>query len=217
MATAIKGPFSAYSGVDPFPPSYRCNMRYTSQGYLSCGTAGVCGTQKEWQLNSLQSPETSGGHQPYGFDQLAALYARYRVYAVTLDIVLNNPNADGLGMACTIVSSENSGFSTLTGKTLWNVNEQPMSKVYYVNNTGSQVAHFKQYLSMAAIDGKQALVVATDDKYTAPYNDKPAYCPVFRLALGSTDSSHGASQAMSYMLTMTFHCIWTQRFKVNYS
>lgn len=45
--------------------------------------------------NSLYDPDVTGtGHQPRGFDQLAALYKRYYVYAARLDLqVLNNGSA----------------------------------------------------------------------------------------------------------------------------
>jgi hypothetical protein len=78
-------PDFAYTNVESFArtflePRKMIVFRYmqTFQFSLTAGT----GTQQRMRLNSLNDPDidnATGAHQPYGHDQLVALYARYRV------------------------------------------------------------------------------------------------------------------------------------------
>lgn len=57
----------------------RVKMKYTD-GVLLTTTTGIGVTTYAFRANSLFDPDQTGtGHQPYRFDQLAAIYQRYRV------------------------------------------------------------------------------------------------------------------------------------------
>jgi hypothetical protein len=75
--------------MNPIPPRMRVAMKYTDVISLtsSAGAARLTGSQWEFRLNSLYDPDKSGsGHQPYMYDQFAALYGRYRVDRVDIQI-----------------------------------------------------------------------------------------------------------------------------------
>lgn len=60
--------------LSPIPQRYITKMKYA--GTVLTNDSG----NYIFSINSLFDPDLSGGgHQPYGFDQLAALYNRYRV------------------------------------------------------------------------------------------------------------------------------------------
>lgn len=62
----------------PFADKYKFNMRYVQAGALDPSATNFA--IQTWCLNALYDPDTTGtGHQPMGFDQLAALYGRYLV------------------------------------------------------------------------------------------------------------------------------------------
>lgn len=62
-----------------FPDSLKTNLAY-SESFILSPTAVNPTQAKGWRLTSLYDPELSvGGGQPYWFDQLAAVYSRYRV------------------------------------------------------------------------------------------------------------------------------------------
>lgn len=73
---------------DPFPA--RLN-RVLSYGNVHTPTASATpyttGTAGVFRLNDLYLP-ISGGHQPYGLDQLATLYSRWKVTRVRVDFTV---------------------------------------------------------------------------------------------------------------------------------
>ncbi len=76
-----------FTAPTPFPPVYRCALRYAQTKTYTTGSAGVSGTENAFSLNSLYDPDVTGvGHQPYGFDQVASLYSKYLVRSCDVQI-----------------------------------------------------------------------------------------------------------------------------------
>lgn len=70
--------------LQPFAQRYIAKLKYSEAYTLST----LNGYQQIMNLNSLFDPNRTGvGHQPYGFDQLAAIYNRYRV--ISCSYVIN--------------------------------------------------------------------------------------------------------------------------------
>ena len=59
---------------------------------------GVPTTTRQWRLNSLYDPNYTvtnpGQHQPYGFDQYAVFFQKYRVFATKVTFEFMNPSYD---------------------------------------------------------------------------------------------------------------------------
>jgi len=75
-----QGNYSAFErpSITWLDPHRYVTLKYTE--VFSQSIAAGVGTQQTMNLNSLFDPNRTGtGHQPYGYDQLAALYNRYRV------------------------------------------------------------------------------------------------------------------------------------------
>lgn len=71
------------------PRSWKTKLRYWSGGQTVTLAGG--GYQRQLSGNSLYDPDITGaGHQPYGFDQLANMYNRYRVSASRVMVVATN-------------------------------------------------------------------------------------------------------------------------------
>lgn len=65
-------------GSDPFPQSYLARLTYVARVKVTPTIADVL----EFHLfscNGLFAPETTGGHQPMGFDELMILYNKFEV------------------------------------------------------------------------------------------------------------------------------------------
>lgn len=76
--TIPRGP----SGV---PVNYPVRMRYCKEGYLG-STSGILNSLAIG-MNDIYDPEVAaGGHQPMGFDQMAAMYNRYIVIGSKLTV-----------------------------------------------------------------------------------------------------------------------------------
>ncbi len=74
------GRYTAYErpGLTFLDPHRYLTFKYTE--LFTSSVATITGTQQIMRLNSLFDPDSTGvGHQPLGFDQIAALYNRYRV------------------------------------------------------------------------------------------------------------------------------------------
>lgn len=69
---------SLKAGVLGFPNTLETTLRYSEIVYLTSTSGSVA--QYAFRLNSLFDPNFTGtGHQPYYFDQLAAVYKRYTI------------------------------------------------------------------------------------------------------------------------------------------
>lgn len=82
-----------FSNRELVPPRWSATMNWASiVSLVSTTTQGQCGAENVFRINSLFDPNLTGGtHQPYGFDQFAALYRRYRVNAITFELTVNTP------------------------------------------------------------------------------------------------------------------------------
>jgi hypothetical protein len=83
--------YSAYDqpSITFIDPHRYVTLKYTELLTLSMAT--TVGNQQTMRLNSIFDPNSAvGGHQPYGYDQLAALYNRYRVLRTRWRITFGN-------------------------------------------------------------------------------------------------------------------------------
>ena len=80
-----QGPSRVVSRTSPFPDNYFTKMKYCQNMDLVT-TSGLA--YRFFRTNGLFDPDVAphiagdGQHQPFGFDQLAVLYRRYRVYGM---------------------------------------------------------------------------------------------------------------------------------------
>lgn len=117
----------------PFGKSRTCKLRYAESININPG-AGVAG-QYIFSCNSLYDPNVSGtGHQPYGFDQLMALYNHYTVTGARCRVTMIG--TDNLVYTLGIKLSDSSSLSSTVPDSLL---EQPGFKkkiVSYANAIG---------------------------------------------------------------------------------
>ena len=155
------GPFKSINSSDPFRSQMSIKFHYSQQHLMSSGLGGACGTEQVYRLNSLHDPELTGaGHQPYGYDQVANLYRKYKVNAVKVILTYTDPSTDGMRVCCQFQPSN--GVYTLTGKSPSELNEQPMSITRAINNTGSQKGTVSQFFPMHSVSGLTALQFKAD-------------------------------------------------------
>ncbi len=87
------------------PVRQTANLSYTQNLYLVEPGAGT-GALNTWRLTDLYDPDFTGvGQQPVGFDQLSALYSRFRVLQVS---VCARVTCTGVGAIVTLVPSSKS-------------------------------------------------------------------------------------------------------------
>lgn len=197
----VTGPFRTYVSNDPFRTSMSVKLAYTKTHAAVTGSGGVFGPEDVIRLASLYDPEFGlGGHQPYGFDQLALLYRKYKVNAVLVELTCTDPSEDGLVIGCTFQPPN--GAYTLAGKTPDILKEKPMCVTRPINNTGSQLVRIKQYMPMSKISGLTPLQFKADiDLFTATTSANPTAEPYFRFAVASDRAASGAGLIMRVKVT----------------
>lgn len=79
----LPGVVSLRSPVTGFPTKVRARLRYADIMTLTSSNGSLTGST--FRMNSVYDPDyTNVGHQPYYFDQFAALYGRYAVQGAKL-------------------------------------------------------------------------------------------------------------------------------------
>lgn len=180
----------AYISRSPFPPRVVRTMRFCNSLALNSNTTqAACGTENVWRLNSCFDPDLTGGtHQPYGFDQMAALYAKYTVMSVRIRIIVSNavstlPSAIGI-----IVQPPTSTF-VLTGVALSDVIEKSMGDVMWLDSTGT-VKEFASDFKIARIAGiTDTQMKANIEDYSALVSASPSSTPYLRIAYANFAST----------------------------
>lgn len=205
----IGGPMRMTNSHDPFGPVKFCKMHYTETFGLTAGTFGAIGTEVIYGLNNLYDPNYSGtGHQPYGRDQVAALYQKYIVNAVKIDITFTNPSEDGL-VAAAMIQPSGASYA-MTGKYQDAVREAPGSCLRPINNTGKQVSKVVQYVSLQKLNGLSKVQWNTQlDTFGAAAGSSPTSLSYLRVAVGSDSGNTGGT--LIGRVTLTFYCKWYER------
>lgn len=122
----------------PFPPRKHCQIVYVGTFNLSSNSLQTFGTQQQMNLNSLFDPDSTGaGHQPIGFDQLMAIYAKYKVTNTKVELTWTDPDADGVWVGYKLAPI-NDG-TVLTGMAFDRASESRTVIVRPINHSGSQV------------------------------------------------------------------------------
>jgi len=118
-----------------FPKKITITHRYQDQHALNTGALGVTNSYY-YSCNSMFDPNTTGaGHQPFYFDQLAAIYDHYTVIGskLTLRVAKTDASTNVPVNVGILINDDTSGNTSLTALT-----EHP-SSVYKVISTGNPV------------------------------------------------------------------------------
>lgn len=123
----------------PFSQRYITKMKYSQTFSISS-----LGTNRYmFNLNNIFDPDRSGvGHQPYGYDQLGAIYNRYRV--ITCHWAINMYPSEGSSpiRVCALPANEE-----ITNTTLSDACEDPRAKwLVQVPGANGKVLKGKTYL-----------------------------------------------------------------------
>lgn len=122
----------------PFPARKHCKVVYSGSFNMSTNSLSTFGTQQHMTLNGLFDPDVTGtGHQPIGFDQLMAIYARFKVRSTRVELTWTNPSSDGVQVAYKLAPLND--VQNLTGLGYDHAQESRTVVVRPINNSGSQV------------------------------------------------------------------------------
>lgn len=151
--------------LSPIPQRYITKMKYANTVLTDANGNFIL------NLNSLVAPQQTtmtGGHQPYGFDQLAGLYNRYRVIACGWRVQAANATSV-TQFACMPGNS----LSTFTPANFSLLKETSRAKyVTQMPGGNAQTISGKSYLPSLA--GRSKSEYMADDRYQSDVLSSPA-------------------------------------------
>lgn len=160
-------PYTAYSSNSPISPRLVTTLKYNERVTMALAV-GPGFVTYDFRLNSLFDPNRTGtGHQPIGFDQLAALYLNYRVYACRYKVTLVVEASTQPATMLTVLPS-NSGGAISNNET---ANELSNSKSTW--STYFAPATLEGRVDIAKINGKSRQAYESDDDTGAGVTTSP--------------------------------------------
>lgn len=179
-------------GVNPFSPRLICKLKYADRNTFTT-TGNVIATYL-WNMNSIFDPDRTGtGHQPYGYDTLATIYQKYRVFAFRYRITLITEAA---GEPITWIVTPQNHASAASAVSL--AMEEPRS-ISKISQLGIRTM-FKGKVSLPRIAGQTSSQYRAGDYYSAVINADPAEIMCLRLT-----SFSAAAVTFIYTITLEYY------------
>lgn len=189
------------------PESVLIKHKYT--GLHSTSTTTTANSVR-YRLNGLYDPLYDvGGHQPYYFDQMAALYYRYTVYAAKVIVKCATSNAIA---PCTV--SMKAQVDAVAPTTISVALERPLEKHVMING-GARPAVMSMYLDMSRLAGVTKNAILSDDKYSADSTGDPAQQYYMIISHQATDQT--SSAVVDLEVSVIFYTRWNNRIRQSQS
>ena len=198
------GPSTVVSSTSPLPDRFFTKLKYAS---LSTMTTGAGVVAHLFNLGNLYDPDrTGGGHQPFGRDQFASLYNKYRVYGCKYVVTFHNPSsAYTCDVACVLKPVTNASTDMQT------VYEKPYTqfRTLGMNGAATSKAVVKGYCNNAKILGVTRARYNSDDIYSATAGMAPDVEPYLHIYIRERAGTGGLVIGVSVQLT--YYCAWYER------
>lgn len=167
------------SSLQPFPSRQIVKMKYSDVFTTNTGN----GWNYNYNINSIFDPNRTGtGHQPYGHDQLAVLYNRYRVISCSYVLTAYSGSIP-IRFAC-IPSNEVKLYTSVA-----ELAENPRAKfAMQIPNGNSKMLKGKVYLP--ALMGRSKAQYVADDRFAATFGTSPQELGILTMtALGLQENT----------------------------
>lgn len=195
--TEVVKPFKGMERQNPFPAGMYAEHRYSESIVLTNGPVAIFGGEKVWRLNSLFDPDETGvGHQPYGRDQMAGLYNRYKVLSADVTLtVLNRSGTVPTIFAAMLTAPTDTAILVNQGGDA--VRERPNVQCISLPAFGDAEQVFSFHVNIWDVVGMpyQAFKTQMGDNYAPLQNANPSQ--VVRLKCAQRDQSGAALSGTS--------------------
>lgn len=178
------------NALQPIPQRYICKLKYADDVYTT-----VAGSY-QMNLNSIFDPNRSGGgHQPYGFDQLASLYNRYRVIACGWRITA--PSSTQTVQLGTLPANEIVSVATFA-----ELKENPRAK-YAIQHVGGNVQTVSGKVYLPSLVGRTKAQYMADDRYQATVVSDPAEAAILNIQAANNGGVGINAQVINIIMEYT--------------
>lgn len=191
-----------------FPTTLFTKMRYSQQLIVyTDNLTNRTGSENAFRLGSLYDPDFTGtGHQPLGFDQLAAIYRIYRVYKVDINVRITGKFGTAVTFLVAGIRPSQSLYQLGSLKKGDELLEQP-------NNTlldcGLSNQSWSQSYYLADIEGTTRQRYMSDDQYASLVTGNPVLTPYFAVAAGTWDEPASQQNGCYVTVSFVFHTMWS--------
>lgn len=191
------------NGVGPVASKMITTLKYCETFYTN--DAGGVGFNYIFNLNSTFDPDRTGtGHQPYGRDSLAGMYARYRVYRARWVISAVVQSTDGaLRVMNGQVEPQNHAASPgnfAAGS------ERPRCVTKIINSAGSPHTVFSGSIYLPELTGETSEQYRTNQQNEALSTANPTTVMTLRF---TTDNPTGSTQCnVSWNIMLEYDVEW---------
>lgn len=175
------------NALQPIPQRFIVKMKYADDVYANASGLYT------FNLNSIFDPNRTGaGHQPYGFDQFATLYNRYRVISCSWRVTAPS-STNTVQLGC-IPTNE-----AITPATFAELKENPRAK-YVIQHVGGNVQLCKGRAYIPSLVGRTKAQYMADDRYQATVLTDPAELAVLNIMTANNAGVGQASQVINVLL-----------------
>lgn len=181
-------------GLKPFASRYITKMKYSGAYTLNVGN----NYSQIMNLNSVFDPDrTNVGHQPYGFDQLATIYQKYRV--ISCSYVINAYSGGSpIRFAC-LPCNEIPPINNLS-----EICENPRA-LFKLQYPQGSISTIKGRSYIPSLVGRTKAQYMADDRYQATISGNPAELALLFIT-GQTMSD--ASTDINLTVTLNYTVEW---------
>lgn len=168
-------------GITPIAPRTIARLKYCS--FISRTLSLGVGSDNLYRLNSIFDPDLTGtGTQPYGRDTYAAIYNRYRVFAVAYKATFSHT---GTAAANFSVLPTNSNSIIIDPEL---AREMPRSRNGIGGALGAAPVVLRGRVSLPALNGCTRQQYMADDRFQALQTDNPLEDLVLHIICQSPDN-----------------------------
>lgn len=182
----------------PFGSMRKARLVYVDNVTIDVPSTGLY-TFHSFRVNSIYDPDSTGfGHQPYGHDELAKLYKRYRVTGSKITVTAM-PGAGNSNFAMGIKQTNSSVIATSP----LILQEQPGFRYrLFGNGTQTPTPRITSKWSLKKYAGRAMM----DDIYAADFGVTPADSPVFAVGLFSPTATDVLPMVINVRIEYAVRC-----------
>lgn len=160
------------------------------------------GTEQAFALNDLFDPDITGaGHQPYGYDQIAQLYKKYRVFQCDVLLFFYFPNSSTQSVCVQPRNSQDS--LTLTGAFIDAASERNGVSWSPIDPNSHTTIHYEDSIKIWQLEGMSYKQWLADDAFCANIGSNPA--ALSKIACAVADAAGAASTAITVRAELVYH------------
>lgn len=171
----------------------------------------------DFRGNGPYDPEAAlGGGQPYGFDQLAAIYQRYRCYASKIRVKVHNLTGSSTTPYFMAVFPYATGAAPTDAGWYVNAAEQPYSR-YVTRNAFDSSPTLKSVMSTAKIYGVNKTMVKSDTQFQSLVSTTPSYEWFWKVSFGQISPTVTSANTFNLQIDITYYMEFFDRAPINRS